>query len=247
MWIRAELKKRAWTGLKEYYWMAFLISLVMYITQGSITWTKDSNPMMDHYPMLYPHVIIPIVGLAVIIGILIYLFLRCPIEVGGRKFFIRSAEKADNQKCFKFAYDRNNLKGIILTLLLRDVQNVLWFLLLIVPGIIKAYAYRMVPYILADNPNIGCKKAIALSIKMTNGQKWKIFVLDLSFVGWFLLGLLAVGIGVIFVLPYYNATCAELYLVLRKNALENNFCTYDDLLLDNPDQLEPPDNPEYII
>jgi uncharacterized membrane protein len=92
----------------------------------------------------------------------------------------------------------------------------------------------MVPYILADNPNIGVKKAIALSNEMTMGHKYDIFVLDLSFIGWYLLGAIAFGIGIIFVFPYENATKAELYLVLRESALESNLCSYEDLLLDKP-------------
>jgi len=92
----------------------------------------------------------------------------------------------------------------------------------------------MVPYILADNPNIGVMKAITLSNEMTNGHKFDMFVLDLSFIGWYFLGALALGIGVLFVMPYENATNAELYLVLRKEALKNNLCTAEDLLLTQP-------------
>jgi uncharacterized membrane protein len=89
----------------------------------------------------------------------------------------------------------------------------------------------MVPYILADNPNIGVEKAISLSTEMTMGHKLDMFVLDLSFLGWYLLGTLAFGIGIFFVMPYDNATKAELYLSLRENALRNNLCSYNDLLL----------------
>mgnify|MGYP006295230481 CR=1 FL=1 len=91
--------------------------------------------------------------------------------------------------------------------------------MLIIPGIIKSYAYRMVPYILAENPKIGHRRALDLSNKMTRGEKWKIFVLDLSFIGWFILGALFFGIGVFFVQPYYDATNSELYIKLKK---ENN-------------------------
>lgn len=66
------------------------------------------------------------------------------------------------------------------------------------------------------------------------GHKLDMFVLDLSFIGWYLLGSLALGIGVFFVMPYDNATNAELYLVLRKDALKNNLCTYENLLLIEP-------------
>ncbi len=74
----------------------------------------------------------------------------------------------------------------------------------------------MVPYILADNPSIGAERAIQLSNRMTGGEKWDMFVLDLSFLGWYILGMLALGIGVIFVNPYVDSTKAELYLILRK-------------------------------
>jgi uncharacterized membrane protein len=69
---------------------------------------------------------------------------------------------------------------------------------------------------------------------MTMGHKFDMFVLDLSFIGWYLLGSLALGVGVLFVMPYENATNAELYLVLRKDALETNLCSYEDLSLAQP-------------
>jgi uncharacterized membrane protein len=115
-------------------------------------------------------------------------------------------------------------------MLWRAVVNFLWFLLLIIPGIVKLYAFRMVPFILADNPNIGYKRALNLSEQMTGGHKFNMFVLDLSFIGWFLLGLLAFFIGVFFVLPYYNAAQAELYLTLRKSVIERGLCSHDELL-----------------
>jgi uncharacterized membrane protein len=87
----------------------------------------------------------------------------------------------------------------------------------------------MVPYILADNPNIGSKRAIELSRNMTMGHKWDMFVLDLSFIGWYLLGLLALGVGILFVMPYENATNAELYLVLRNNATTSGYCSSGEL------------------
>ena len=93
------------------------------------------------------------------------------------------------------------------------------------------YAYRMVPYILADNPNIGHRRAIDLSNQMTMGEKFEIFVLDLSFLGWYLLGVLAFGIGVLFVQPYYDATNAELYFELRQQALDRGLTTAEELRL----------------
>lgn len=92
----------------------------------------------------------------------------------------------------------------------------LWSLLLVVPGIIKSYQYRMVPYIMAENPQMNYRDALALSSRMTEGHKLELFILELSFVGWIILGSLLCGIGVIFVQPYINATFAEVYAEMRK-------------------------------
>ncbi len=91
----------------------------------------------------------------------------------------------------------------------------------------------MVPYILADNPNIGHKRALELSTRMTDGEKFKIFVLDLSFIEWYILGTLAFFIGVIFVWPYQFTTNAELYMELRKQAIEGRLCSYEELLIEH--------------
>ncbi|MFW5787658.1 MAG: DUF975 family protein, partial [Halanaerobiales bacterium] len=89
--------------------------------------------------------------------------------------------------------------------------------------------YKMVPYILADNPDIGASRAIELSNSMTDGEKWEMFFLDLSFIGWFLLGVLTFGIGWFFVQPYYDATYGELYLILREKALDLGLTTKEEL------------------
>ena len=239
MWTRKELKLRAKEVLRKNYWKAFLISIVIAIAEcnGGSGGGGGSNRSAETLPsVLTDEVFLIILGIVVIIVIILIaafrIFLGYPLEVGGRSFFIKSAQNEDHKKSFGFAFSGQNYLGIVGTMLRRGVQIILWFLLLIIPGIIKSYAYRMVPYILADNPNIGSKEAIKLSNQMTSGHKFNMFVLDISFIGWYLLGILALIVGVLFVLPYVNATDAELYLTLRKNALENGFCTSHDLLLD---------------
>lgn len=245
MWTRRDLKERAKDVLRNTYWKALLISIVIAIASGnggssggndSTNNNNDSGfPFLDTInTYVLPNLILFFAaGIAIVLfALALRIFIGYPLEVGGRRYFVKSAQYYDNKRCFRFAFDGRNYIGIVLTMLLKGVQNFLWYLLLIIPGIVKFYAYRMVPYILADNPNIGYSKAIKLSNKMTYGHKFDMFVLDLSFIGWYLLGLLALCIGVLFVLPYQNATEAELYLVLRKNALENNFCSYEDLILE---------------
>ncbi len=119
----------------------------------------------------------------------------------------------------------------------RHLFTFLWMLLFIIPGTVKAYAYSMTPYILADNPNVEYGRALKLSIEMTNGHKADIFVLQLSFTGWYLLGIICCGIGVLFVNPYYEAAMAEMYDKLRKNAVAKGFCKPNELNLGEADYI----------
>ncbi len=80
-----------------------------------------------------------------------------------------------------------------------------------VPAIVKSYSYMLVPYILADNPSLRAKDAIRRSIELMDGFKWQTFVLQLSFIGWYILGALCCGVGMLFVAPYYHCTEALLY------------------------------------
>jgi len=90
-----------------------------------------------------------------------------------------------------------------------------WSLLLVIPGIVKGYAYLMAPYILADNPGMSAREALAESKSMTNGHKLDLFVLVLSFIGWFLLIPITLGFIMIWLVPYTNATLANYYLAMK--------------------------------
>ena len=104
---------------------------------------------------------------------------------------------------------------------LTDLFVALWCILFIIPGLVKAYAYRLVPYIMADDPDIDAMDAIKKSQKMMKGHKWNAFVLDLSFLGWYFLGTLTAGLlWVFYVEPYEEQTDAELYEVLKAGYIE---------------------------
>ncbi len=94
-------------------------------------------------------------------------------------------------------------------------------LLLFIPYFIKLYQYTFVKYLLADNPQLKGTRARQLSTMLTSGEKGSLFVLDLSFLGWYFLGALCLGLGHLFVNPYYEATKAELYIFLRERAIQN--------------------------
>lgn len=235
MWDRVKLKSLAKEVLKKNYWKSFLISLVLLLSgadssgggSGGRSIGESASEWIDFSE--YFIIIVAVVILAIAFRILI----GYALEIGSRKYFVQSAQYKDDRGCYNFAFDSENFKGIISTMLLRGIYIFLWSLLLIIPGIIKSYAYRMVPYILADNPNLGADNAITLSRQMMDGSKFDLFVMELSFIGWYLLGLLALGIGMLFVNPYYNATEAQLYLVLRNRALDLGYCTCEDLKLKN--------------
>lgn len=235
MWERAELKARAKQVLKENYWKSFLISLVLLLSgadsRGGGSSGRGAGERIGEW-IDYSEYLIIIIAVVILV-IAFRVLIGYALEIGSRKFFVQSAQYKNDKGCYNFAFDTGNFKGIISTMFLRDIYNFLWTLLLIIPGIIKSYSYRMVPYILADNPNFGADNAITLSRKMMDGNKFALFVLELSFLGWFLLGLLAFGVGILFVNPYVYATEAQLYLVLRDTAIDQGYCTAEDLNLNN--------------
>ena len=95
----------------------------------------------------------------------------------------------------------------------------LWSLLLIIPGIIKAYAYSMTFFILAENKGMPVLEAITLSRKMMDGHKMDLFLLNLSFIGWFFLVVITFGIAGIWVYPYFYATWTNFYLSVKEDYL----------------------------
>ncbi len=238
MWTREEIKSKAKRVLAGSYWKAFLVSLVIAVVGGSGGSSGGgSSSFRNSGDQTSAGILAGIIVLLVVVGFIalaIRIFLGYALEIGGRKYFIRASEEDVNLSYLGYAFKMNAYGKIILTMLYRAVLIFLWTLLLIIPGIIKSYAYRMVPYILADNPEIGVTRAIELSNAMTKGEKLNIWVLDLSFIGWYLLGMLALFVGVLFVKPYEDTTNAELYLVLRQQALDNGNCTYEELNLSAP-------------
>lgn len=243
MWTRVYLKTRAKEVLKITYWKAFLISLILVFVGGDSGLGNSSsggragqssgsginiiNPpgidIASNWTLIITSIAIAFILFRVLIGY--------GLEVGGRRFFKQAAQMDVNMGYLGYAFKSERYVAVIVTMLYRSILNFLWYLLLIIPGIIKSYAYSMVPYILADNPNIGYSRAIQLSNQMTESHKFDMWVLDLSFIGWYILGILLFYVGVFFVKPYENATKAELYLVLRQNALDNQYCSPGELLI----------------
>lgn len=132
------------------------------------------------------------------------------IQLGYSRYLLNQHNHATvNIETLFSQFDR--FKDGFLQKLLRDLYVFLWSLLLIVPGIIKYYAYAMTPFIMAENPEMTASEAIDASQQLMDGHKGELFMLDLTFIGWELLAALTMNIGYIFLNPYKNAAYAVFY------------------------------------
>ena len=259
MWSRAELKSRAKSVLKSTYWKSFLVSIILAIAGGSSggsssiggqsisdgldEYSYSSGGSLDGLNSATSSFLngesfavvlaaLGIIAVIILVAVIAFrIFVGYPLEVGGRKYFIQAAREAADLNYLGYGFTKGSYLNVVKTMFLRGLYNFFWYLLLIIPGIVKYYAYSMVPYILAENPQMETDQAIQMSQTMTRGHKFNIFVLDLSFIGWYFLGALAFGIGTLFVMPYENATKAELYIELKKEAIESGLISAHDLTL----------------
>lgn len=154
--------------------------------------------------------------------VLLLFLVMVPLGVGYYQAFKVLFTDGDNKltaNCFRLSFG-NYFKNIAAYLLM-CLFIFLWTLLLIIPGIIKALAYSMTPFILKDFPELSVNQAINLSQKMMKGHKFDYFWLGLSFIGWILLGLLTLGIGYIWLIPYMYTSYAAFYEEVKKEYLEN--------------------------
>lgn len=168
-----------------------------------------------------PEVVAAMAAFSVIIFIVLFIvlaiaicmdvFLFNPLEVSCQNYFVTNLDEDAPLNTLSVGFSKS-YKNIVDVMFFRDLFTVLWTLLLIVPGVIKSYEYRMIPYLLTENPDLSREEAFEISKKMMMGNKWDAFVLDLSFIGWGILNALTCGIlGIFFVNPYKYQTNAALY------------------------------------
>ncbi|MCR5339909.1 MAG: DUF975 family protein [Saccharofermentans sp.] len=166
-----------------------------------------------------------------VIGTLLDIFLINPVRVGGYNFFNRQRESTSKFTNIFGGFAHGHYKASVRNMFLKGLYETLWSMLFIIPGIIKSYSYWMVPYITAANPNLSASRAFEISKKTMNGNKWRTFVLQLSFIGWDLLAALTFGIGYYFLAPYKETTYAELYAALKEKAVTSGIATEEELAI----------------
>ena len=146
---------------------------------------------------------------ALITGIL-YFGLGSVIKVGYAKFNLNLADRLEGTFENLFAYF-SYWKTTVVARLLKSIYLLLWSLLFIIPGIIASLSYAMTEYILAENPEMSAGEAITMSKQMMDGNKWRLFCLRLSFIGWDILCGLTLGIGYLWLTPYKQVAEATFY------------------------------------
>lgn len=166
-----------------------------------------------------------------LIKLALNIFLINPVRVGYSKYFIEQHyDRVDFKNLFT-GFMGGKYLARVKTMFFKTLYTFLWTLLFIIPGIIKGYSYYLIPYILADNPDISTDRAFEISMKTMDGEKWDFFVLQLSFIGWNLLGMLACCVGLYFVEPYVQTTYCEFYLAMRDKAIAKGIATPEEFNL----------------
>ena len=146
------------------------------------------------------------------------LLISGPLAYGLISVYLRIVRNEDEKADVARLFDgfKEKFGESVLTILLEEIFIFLWSLLLIIPGIIKSYAYSAAMYLVRER-NLQGNEAITESRRLMNGNKWKLFCLDLSFIGWYVLGMLCLGIGVFWVYPYHQAARAHFFEDILKN------------------------------
>ena len=236
MWTRAILKSNARAAIKKNYVNVVVVSLIFSFISGAFSSSSAGNRSafsftsgnLSENVIAFLTLVTGILIVIVVMGILLHIFLLNPLQVGVQKFFIDNHYSNPGIGSIGFAFKTNYL-NVVKTMFLADIYLILWSLLLVIPGIIKGYSYRLVPYILADNPDMSSDDAITLSREMMDGHKFNTFILDLSFILWWFLSIITFNIaGIFYVFPYVYSTNAELYLAIKYGSTDNNESSFNN-------------------
>ena len=199
MILRSELKQNAKDRLKNNWGLALGIIIVC--------------TLISCIPNLLAEIDSESFAISIIIPI-ITLVITGPLTIGQCKFFINLANRS-NPKFSDLWYGFNNMLRAIGVTLLVGVIVFIGSILFIIPGIILAFMYSQVYYIMAENPEMSIMNCLKESSRIMKGHKMDLFILELSFLGWGILMVITLGIAGLYVLPYYNATLTNFYLDIK--------------------------------
>lgn len=256
MWTSSLLKQNAKSALSGTYWPAFALCLLLtFVGVGSYSisasyyfeeglgrldtmmhgqvWTGEAQQGfvgqdLSGIPFVVWTIVAAILFVVLVIVVLWSAFITAPLTVGRNRFFMENRQSPAPLRTATTVF-RTPYLNVVKVSFLVGLKTLLGYFLFLIPGIYWTYCYLMVPYLLAENPYMSTGRAMQLSREMMYGEKWHTFVLGLTFIGWALLGILTMGIGLLFLEPYYQATMAELYAALRSKAFAMNMTDSSEL------------------
>ena len=225
-----EIKRKGKEAFKANYWSSVIVAFVLGLLSMGTTYYSSSNikgetqelkaQMSNLTPAEVAAVIAVVSGiitLVVVVSLVLKIFLFNPLKVGAYRFFRLNTEDA-SVGAGTLTEGFGDYGHTFFTLFLRDLFLVLWTMLLIIPGIVKAYSYMLIPYLIKDDPELSAAETITRSRQLMNGYKWKAFVMDLSFLGWAILGAITFNlVNIFWTNPYRENARARFYLEVLNN------------------------------
>ena len=207
MQLNSELRAQARERLEGQWGTFVLMTFLMLVIQTILQIPGYIGSLLE---ILSPENVLASLSFSNISNILSLLAL--PLSWGLTVSLLRNhrEESVDLENLFD-GFRGGRYTRVFCALFLVNLFTFLWALLLIIPGIMKAFSYALTPYILLDEPELTAKQAIARSCEIMQGRRWKLFCLSLSFIGWGILSLLTFGIGFLWLAPYMNASIAAFY------------------------------------
>ena len=207
MQLNSELRAQARERLEGQWGTFVLMTFLMLVIQTILQIPGYIGSLLE---ILSPENVLASLSFSNISNILSLLAL--PLSWGLTVSLLRNhrEESVDLENLFD-GFRGGRYTRVFCALFLVNLFTFLWALLLIIPGIIKAFSYALTPYILLDEPELTAKQAITRSCEIMQGRRWKLFCLYLSFIGWGILSLLTFGIGFLWLAPYMNASIAAFY------------------------------------
>ena len=200
---RIELKKGAKACMKEN--KSVIIKVVLIWIAAGIIFGLAQNFIDNNINGILYTLLDALIAIALIV-----------LELGITNVFINIARGKNTTMVDFYKPFSDNILNKTLTIMLSGIYLIFWTILFIIPGIIKSYSYAMVPYILADEEeDLLFNEAITKSRQMMDGHKFEYFVLTLSFIPWFILTGLTLGIAAVYTVPYIQTTAAKFYLELK--------------------------------
>ena len=233
MWTIPDLKTRAKALLRTNYWGFVLAALLAGLGGGQggggFNFRLPRGGPGSHGPVEQlcsdadPDAIAAVIAVILlvflvgaILSLVIWALLLVPLRIGALRYFVVGCYRKPTFSELGLCFRKGNWWNPIKVEMWRITYVFLWSLLLIVPGIVKGYEYRMIPYLLAENPRLSKAEAFRLSKQMMDGEKGHAFLLDLSFIGWVLLTVCTCGLlGLFYVAPYVQLTNASLFATLQ--------------------------------